>query len=306
MRSAIVTGADGFICSHLIRELLQHDVKVTAVILPGFENHPRILPIRDSVNLVTWDYRSADEIQGKMPDADVLYHFAWQGVAPEKRKLLQAQLPNIQICLNTMELAVRKKVRKFIFPGSTNEYMYCQEPISSQSKPNADNAYGAVKLAARFLCREFAAEHQISFIYSVIAGIYSEDRRDSNVVFYVIDCLLKGISPELTALQQKVNYVHIDDVVNGLYLIGEKGKKDWYGIGSEENLPLCEYIEQIHKLVAPEAPLGIGRIPYKPGTKLPHSMVDITEIVNDVGYAPGVSFQNGIQRVIQKIKDSCQ
>lgn len=304
MRSAVITGADGFISSHLIRHLLKHNVSVTAVVLPGFENHPRILPVRDSVNLVVWDYSSPDRVQGKVPEADVLYHFAWQGVAPESRKQISCQLPNVQLCLNTLELAAQNKIGKFVFPGSTNEYMYCQEPISSQSKPNADNAYGAVKLAARFLGREFAAEHRISFIYSVIAGIYSEDRRDNNVIFYVIDCLLKGISPELTALKQKVNYVHIDDVVNGLYLIGEKGEKSWYAIGSEENLPLCEYIGQIHKLLAPEVPLGIGRIPYKAGAELPHSMVDISELVRDVGYVPQISFHDGIQRVIKKIKDS--
>lgn len=58
----------------------------------------------------------------------------------------------------------------------------------------------------------------------VITGIYAADRRDNNIIFYVIDKLLRKEKPLMTKLEQLWDYINIRDVVEALTLIGEKGQ----------------------------------------------------------------------------------
>ena len=154
----------------------------------------------------------------------------------------------------------------------------------------------------RYLAEEYARQAGISFIYVVIAGIYAADRKDNNVIFYTIDKLLRGEKPSLTKLEQLWDYVSIEDVVDALALIGDKGENGaFYAIGHGDNQPLYKYIEIIHKYIDPDIPLGIGDVPYT-NDRLPSSCIDLSRLYKDTGFVPKVNFEDGIQRVIETMK----
>jgi nucleoside-diphosphate-sugar epimerase len=232
-----------------------------------------------------------------------MYHFAWQGVNALERNDFDIQLRNIDICMECLRLASKLHVKKFIFPGSTYEYMYCGHPINETALPTPQNAYGSVKAALRYIAAEYAKTLKVEFIYVVIAGIYAADRRDNNVIFYVIDQLLRGEKPKVTKLEQMWDYVHIDDVTEALYLVGEKGRNGgFYAIGKADNQPLYKYIEEIHNYIDPTLPIGIGEVPYS-SDKLPMSCIDLTAIQRDTGFVPKVDFKDGIKEVIDIMKE---
>ena len=64
---------------------------------------------------------------------------------------------------------------------------------------------------------------------------------------------------------------------------------------------LSNYIEIIHKKIDPSLPLGIGEIPYV-SEELPSSCIDLTDIERDTGFKPQVDFEEGITKVIDKIR----
>lgn len=298
MQSAIITGANGFIGINLIKRLLRENIHVYALVLENevlkqeFSNFNEVTVIR--CNLENPD------ISGIIipTDIDVFYHFAWIGVKPEDRCNFFTQFKNIQMTLNCLQLAKTYKVRRFIMPGSTNEYLYSSTVINSKCVPSPRDDYGSTKVALRYLANQYSIDNGIDFIYAVISGIYSEQRRDNNVISYTIDKLLKKESPSFTKLEQKWDYVHIDDAVEALYLIGEKGKTGKiYAVGHGDNQPLSEYIKIISKKIDPTIPLGIGNIPYS-SNDLPMSCVDLAELKEDTGFSPKVSFEEGITRVI--------
>ena len=104
-------------------------------------------------------------------------------------------------------------------------------------------------------------------------------------------------------MEQKWDYVYIDDVIDALLAIGRKGKNGKvYAIGHGDNWPLSNYIRIIHELIDPSLPLGIGDIPYD-CKKLPSSCVDLSEITIDTGFIPRVPFEVGIKKVINKLKE---
>lgn len=103
-------------------------------------------------------------------------------------------------------------------------------------------------------------------------------------------------------MEQLWDFVSIEDVVDALFLIGEKGERNaFYTIGHGDNQPLYQYIEMIHKYINPKLPIGIGDIPYESDI-LPSSCVDLSSVYKDTGFIPKIDFETGIKKVINRMK----
>ena len=302
MKSAVITGADGFLGSHFIRKCVKSGTEVWAVVHPQSSNAGRLNGL-SGVHVVVSDIPGLASRIDRFPEkVDTFYHFAWQGVNANDRDDFDIQLLNIDMTLQAVKFAGYLRAGKFIMPGSTNEYLYYGRPIGTSAVPSPSNAYGSVKVAVRFLAQQYAEKFRMEFIYPVITGIYAADRKDNNVLFYTIEKLLRREKPSLTRLQQLWDYVYIDDVVDALYLLGDYGKDGvLYTIGKGDNQPLSKYIETIRDMIDPSLSLGIGEVPYK-NDRLPCSCVDLTAIERDTGFVPRIEFADGIRRVIDAMK----
>lgn len=299
----VISGGDGFIGSHLAKYLSNKGYEVFALVIPNNPATDKIRGIK-RINIIEGDLFDLSSFENIIPINPVaFFHFAWIGVSPEQRKDIGLQMKNINITINAIKLANSIHAKKFIFPGSTFEYSYSNSIINRNTNPSPQDAYGATKISAKYYSQILCREYGIEFVYSVISSIYSEERIDNNVITYTIKSLLKREKPSLTSLEQKWDYVHINDVVDALEFIIRKGKKDsFYVIGHGDNCPLSEYIFKIRDLIAPELSLGIGEIPYT-GNVIPMSCVDISELKRDTGFEPKVPFDEGIVNVIEKIKE---
>lgn len=301
MKRVLVTGADGFLGQNLVTYLLDCGKQVVAVVYPGNDVYKDIK--NDSLQVVSADLNNAFDYVNEFPTGiDVMYHLAWMGVRPEQRNDLDIQMKNLNMSMECFKLAKEIGVKRIILPGSTNEYLYYGKPINRDAIPSPSNAYGTVKVALRYLGRQFAKANDMGFIYLIVAGIYAADRKDSNVIFYTIDKLLHGEKPSLTLLEQKWDYIYIDDVIRAFVLAGEKGKNEAvYAVGHGDNWELNNYIEIIHNMIDANLPLGLGEIPYD-SEVLPSSCIDLTDIQKDTGFEPVVDFKTGISMVIDKLK----
>lgn len=299
--NVVITGADGFLGSHLIKHLISKGLEVYAIVLPSSPTLYRIKDLKN-VNIIE---THLDSLESKrfLPECPLAFiHLAWDGVAPKDRNNQIRQTHNIEIAKIATELAYMIHAQKFILPGSTSEYPYYGKPIDKYATPSPVNLYGVVKCKVKENSRNYCKSVGLPFINVVITGIYSEDRMDDNVIYYTITTLLKGKEPELTSLEQQWDYVHIDDVVEALYLICIKGKDgSFYTVGHGDNWPLKNYIMIIRNIINPKSKLGIGKKKFE-GNLLPSSCVDLSAIEQDTGYHPQISFEDGIKRVIQNVK----
>ena len=302
MNHIVITGADGFIGSHLVKAFVAQGDAVTALIMEHSPIRHRIEGIQN-VTIVEGDLNNWQALERSLPKAPLaFFHLAWAGVSPEGRNSVAIQTPNIGLCLNAARLAHAVGAQRFILPGSTTEYPYCHI-INENAMPCPLNAYGAAKVSARYLCKALCEELGLPFIYAVITGVYSADRVDNNVIYYTIASLLDGKRPAFTRLEQRWDYVHIDDVMGAFLAIAQKGKPGaFYAIGHGDNQPLAAYIYAIRDAIDPNAPMGVGEVPYKDG-KMPASCVDLTALREDTGFIPQIPFQEGILGVIEAVKN---
>ena len=195
MKRAVITGADGFLGSHFTRKCAGSGTEVWAVVHPQSPNAARITGI-PGVHAVISDIPGLASKRDLFPDRiDAFYHFAWQGVNADDRDDFDVQAGNIGMALDAMRFAGSLSAKKFITPGSTNEYLYYGRPIDQDAVPSPSNAYGSVKVAVRFLAQSLAEQLGMEFVYPVITGIYAADRKDNNVLFYTIEKLLQREKP---------------------------------------------------------------------------------------------------------------
>lgn len=298
MERAVITGAGGFIGRNLTKRLLREHVQVYGIDVEAAQG--RILA-EDGVTPLCVDIGERRQLAAilKVAKPDVFYHLAWAGVSTDVKNEVGMQLSNIPMAMTVLEACAEAGCGHVIIPGSASEYAYCGQTIDGGNMPAPGDAYAASKAAAQVLCQWYARQYGLNLNWLLIGSIYGPGRNDSNILTYTIKALLRGEEPKYSKLEQMWDYIYIDDLIEALYLLGLYGKPDGvYPLGSGQARPLAEYIRQIQAEIAPDAPLGIGALPYKFGSKPDNSVLDITRLKEDTGFVPQVPFEEGIERTI--------
>ena len=106
-----------------------------------------------------------------------------------------------------------------------------------------------------------------------------------------------------TAATQNYDFVYVSDVAKAFYLVAEKGKPFCeYMIGSGNARPLKEFILEMVAACGPESKPLFGDVPFT-GTNMPLNVFDISDLKNDTGFAPSVSFAEGCRRTMNWLKE---
>jgi nucleoside-diphosphate-sugar epimerase len=291
----IITGACGFLGSKLSEAFINQGITVYALdcVDDSPVRHKLLKYHKCDLENNTWPFET------DLQNADVLFHFAWDGVHPDCRNDYGRQIKNIPYLLNTLSFAKRLGISKIIVPGSASEYATSEMPITGNNAPGAVDGYGAVKSACHSIARAWSLQNELPLIWVVPSSIYGPGRNDNNALTYAIKALLKGERPTFTALEQRWDYIYIDDFINALVLTAMKGVAGKnYALGCGNARELRDYITIIRDSINPDLPLGIGERPYKSG-KPDNSEMDIAELQNDTGFAPEISFEDGIKKTIE-------
>lgn len=303
MNKVIVTGANGFIGSHLCLHLANQGCQVIALVAKGFPYD--FLLNQDGITCIEFTLDDLSSLNGDpiFEGSKIIYHLAWSGVSTTFKNETMTQVQNILYGIKVMEFANDNSIRRVIIPGSASEFACGKEIINGHNEPAPSDLYSASKVATRIVCQTYARQHNIEFIWAAITSIYGPGRNDNNLISYAIKTLLKGEKPSFTGLEQQWDYLYIDDLMSALQAIGEKGRNGKiYPIGSGEHRQMAEYVKILRDKIDPTLPLGIGDMPYKNQT-IDNQILDISELITDTGFTPKYSFEKGIDLTIKYFKN---
>ncbi|WP_099203838.1 NAD-dependent epimerase/dehydratase family protein [Scatolibacter rhodanostii] len=302
MKSAVVTGANGFIGRALTKELLQQGVRVLAVtrIHNDTEESPNLIP-------VTLDLAELSRLPELTEERwDVFYHLAWSGTSGEGRKDVNRQLFNVEATVEAVQVAKLLGCSRFIGAGSIMEQEMLAASAEPQIRPGKGYIYSAAKLAAHQMSRCAAAELEIEHIWAVITNVYGEGEYSPRLLNSTLRKIIRDEELNFTAATQNYDFLHIDDAVRAMRLLGERGVPfSAYTIGSGKVRPLRDFIQELCLTVAPHKTPVFGKVSFEGGS-LSANAFDTTPLHTDTGFIPEISFREGVERTMKWIQESME
>ncbi len=306
MKRIVITGATGTIGMALVRKCIEQGIEAVLLVNPDSRRLSRI-PSDPNIRLIKCglaDLVTADSTSLGIDSADAMIHLAWGGTFGDARNDKALQDRNYEYCLDAVRLAHRLGCSVFLGAGSQAEYGRVEGILKADTPCDPENEYGRAKLrassATRELCRKLGMRH----VWPRILSIYGPYDGENTMVISLISKLLAGEKPALTAGEQIWDYLYADDVALAYMLLAQKGMDgSIYPIGSGVGRPLREYVEIIRDQIDPALPLGFGEVPYS-DKQVMHLCADISKLQSDVGFKPRISFEEGIRRTIEWVRNS--
>lgn len=303
IRRAVITGPTGAVGVALINELIVHGVEVVAVPREGSKRlssipeHPLVRVVKCSLD----HYAGLPELVGEK--CDVFYHFAWDGTFGASRQDWATQAKNVAFSVDAVRVAHELGCKVFIGAGSQSEFGHVDGVLRPDMPCNPDNGYGAAKLAACEMTRAYCAHLGMRQEWCRILSLFGPGDGEHTLISQVIRKLLAHEHLSCTKGDQIWDYIYSKDAARAFRLVAERGTNgSVYCFGTGKTRTLREYIEAVRDIIDPSAQIGFGEIDYYPNQVM-HLEADITNLREDTGFEPELSFEDGIRETIKSIKD---
>lgn len=299
MKKAIITGANGFVGTALVKELVSQGVEVYGIVWRNTMQLPQIPGI-------TWIRCNMDEYE-RLPiyiedrEIDVFYHLAWEGTAGVLRSDTAVQLHNIEGSCAAVCAATKLGCEKFIFASSIMQYEI-EALMKSESGVPASSIYSIAKIATDYMCRTVANRENVEYVSALISNIYGPGEKSPRLINSSIRKMQKGEHISFSDGTQLYDFIYITDAAKAFSLLGEKGKNNKiYYIGNRQPRPLREFLLEMRDIVAPDLEIGLGELPFH-GISLTYHEFDTEAIYHDTEFTAKISFQEGIKRTLAWIQ----
>jgi len=302
MKVITLTGATSMLGLALIKQCIFNKIKVIAFVRPDSRRLNR-LPDSDLITVVKCnldDLVNFDPAEVKSEIPDVFYHFGWEYTDKQGRYNCDKQLKNIHHTLAAVHLVKKWGCKRFIGAGSQAEYGCSLTPLSSNTPVDPEMAYGIAKYAAGKFAKIECEKLNLGYVWIRILSIYGRNDNEGTLIKDFIEKCKNNHPMPLGPCTHIWDYLYEDDAGRAFLAIGEKGLNGkTYCLGSGIGKPLKEYLETIRSIVNPEYVPRYGEIPYSEKS-VKYLCADISELTNDTGWKPEVSFKERIKKIYEE------
>ena len=305
----LVTGGAGFIGSHLSERLLRdgHAVRV----LDNFSTGRRenILGFADEIEIVEGDVQSYDRAHTAVLGCDAVVHQAALPSVPRSiQDPLTSNASNVVGTLNVLLAARDSGVRRVIYASSSSVYGVDEALPKSEDLPtNPISPYAVGKLAGEGYCRSFHTAYGLETIALRYFNVFGP-RQDplsqyAAAVPRFIDSFLSEREPVVFGDgNQTRDFTYVDNVVEGTARALERpevgGKV--FNIACGARVSVNRLLEELRTILGTDIP---QRYVAARSGEVTHSHADISRAVDELGYRPAVSLEEGLRRTVAHHED---
>ncbi|MFI5606335.1 dTDP-glucose 4,6-dehydratase [Amycolatopsis sp. NPDC051903] len=311
----LVTGGAGFIGSHYVRQVLSGafptlgDAEVVVLDkLTYAGNEANLAPVAGSPRLrfVRGDVCDAPLVTDLVRGVDLVVHFAAESHVD--RSILGSAdfvLTNVLGTQTLLQAALEAGVGKFVHVSTDEVYGSIEDGSWSEDhvlEPNSP--YSASKASSDLIARSYFRTHGMPVCVTRCSNNYGPYQFPEKVIPLFVSNLLDGLKVPLYGDGLNVrDWLHVDDHCHGIQLVADGGRPgEIYNIGGGTELTNRELTGRLLEAV------GVGWERVEPVTdRKGHDRrysVDITKISGELGYAPRVSFEDGLAGTVRWYADN--
>ena len=303
---SLVTGGAGFIGSHLVEALTAAGGRVR--VFDDFSTGLRanLAGFNPAPEVVDGTLTDPAAVARAVSDCEVVFHLA--AVASVAKSVEDPDLThavNVTGTVNVLDAARRAGVRRVVYAGSASAYGGASDPEGQdEDTPLCTlSPYAATKLAGEYYCQAFAASYGLETVRLRFFNVFGPRQRPDSpysgviAIFAAALAAGRGLTVHGDGLQSR-DFVAVADVARALILAAEtpgvSGRV--YNVGTGGSVTLLDLIAALNRQ------LRTAAVPLHGPTRLGdirHSRARIARIARDLGYAPRVSFEEGLRRTLE-------
>lgn len=315
MKNALVTGADGFIGSHLVEELLAKGYKVRAFVFYNSFNSwgwLDTLPkeIKQDIEIFAGDIRDPYGVRQAMEGIDIVFHLAALIAIPFSYHSPDSYVDtNIKGTLNVLQAAKTFNTERVLVTSTSEVYGTARYvPIDEEHPFQGQSPYSATKIGADRLAESFYRSFNMPVTIVRPFNTYGPRQSARAVIPTIITQLLSGKTQiQLGALSPTRDFNFVKDTVKGFTAIADSGVTigEEINIATQEEISIGELAKELIKQINPKAKIICDEQRIRPENSEVNRLLGSNEKIKRLtGWQPQYTFEEGISATINFFKSN--
>lgn len=319
MKKVLVTGADGFIGSHLVEKLLDSGYSVRAFVYYNSFNSWGWLDTlpKDKlkeIEIVSGDIRDKNGVREAMENVDEVYHLAALIAIPFSYQSPDSYVDtNIKGTLNVLQAAKELNTKRIMITSTSEVYGSAKfVPITEEHPYQGQSPYSATKIGADKLAEAFYRSFSLPITIVRPFNTYGPRQSARAIIPTIITQLLSGREEiKLGSLTPTRDFNYVKDTVNGFFEIAKSTKTigEEVNIATQKEISIKALAEELIRQINPKAKIICDEERIRPKKSEVNRLLGSNEKIKRLtNWSPKFTFEEGIKETIAwfKIKENLQ
>jgi NAD dependent epimerase/dehydratase len=309
-KRVLVTGADGFIGSHLVEHLTRNGARVTALAQYNSFNYwgwLEDIPSLDEIQVVSGDIRDSHFCLALLKGIDVVYHLAALIPIPYSYRAPDSYLDtNIRGTLNLCQAALERGVEKVVHTSTSEVYGTAKYlPVDEEHPLHAQSPYSASKIGADAIAISFKCSFGLPVVIARPFNTYGPRQSARAVIPTIVSQVAAGARRiKLGDVTTTRDFTYVDDTCRGFLAVAGLEDGEVFHIGSGDEISVRNLFKLIAELMESDAEIEVDSERKRPHeSEVLRLRCNSQKLRDASGFHPEVGLREGLRQTIDWFRD---
>jgi NAD dependent epimerase/dehydratase len=306
-QTALVTGAGGFIGSHLTERLVALGARTRALVRyssSGLRGWLEDVPVKDEIEVIFGDVRDPDSLRKAFRGTDIVFHLAALIGIPYSYDSAQSYVrTNVEGTLNVLEASLTGGVQRFVHTSTSEVYGTAKQiPMREDHLLQGQSPYSASKIGADKMVEAFHRSFGLPSVTIRPFNTYGPRQSSRAIVPTIITQALAQSVVRLGSLEPTRDFNYVEDTVEGFVRAGESPDVigGVFNLGSGKEISISDLARLIVNLLGKELPILRDECRMRPeNSEVGRLCADYRRARELLGWQPRWTLDRGLAECIE-------
>jgi dTDP-glucose 4,6-dehydratase len=312
-KSILITGAGGFIGSHLVERLVSQGAKVRAFVRYTSRDDPGLLvflseEVRSDIELIPGDLRDHHAVREAVQGVDIVFHLgALISIPYSYGHPFETAQVNLMGTLNVLQACRELGVKRLVHTSSSEVYGTAQQvPIDEGHPLQGQSPYSASKIGADKLAESYYSAYNLPVVTLRPFNTYGPRQSDRAVIPTIITQAMTQDTVRLGNLEARRDLTYVSDTVNGFLKVAEAEgvEGETFNLGVGEEITIGDLARTILEIVGREVEIKVDPDRLRPEkSEVDRLLSDNSRAREVLGWEPKVGLEEGLRLTVNWIRE---